>query len=250
MLRWWKQVLFWGEIREQIYDLQIVSASSLRTRDWWRRQLWQFGNSADPAVVLLLFLLTPKGRYSCFCWGTFLLPPPGYRNHAGILTGTCEEVSLLLAALSKTMSRTQILQRIRMDQCGLLIFTFSLFTPSWIYYHPNFLDGQTDNRIYMKGFMWEITDVSQLLNRLGFLENESLSMWCKSVDVSELIVWVTDSLAHWKDEMIVLRRNALSSLSSVFDQIVRLLHKCLPNCWCKAGVHRTEHWHYNAPRER
>lgn len=145
MLRWWKQVLFWGEIREQIYDPQAVSASSLRTRDWWRRQLW---HGADPALVLLLFLLTPKGRYSCFCWGTFLLPPPGWHTD-----GTCEEVSLLSAALSRTKSGTQILQRIRMDQCGLLIFTFSLLTPSWIYNHPNYPDGQTDNRIYMKGFM-------------------------------------------------------------------------------------------------
>lgn len=76
-------------------------------------------HSGDPALVLLLFLLTRKGKYQCFCRGNFLVPPPGSWNHAGILTAVCKEVSLLLAAVPQPMSRTQSLQRTRPDQRGL-----------------------------------------------------------------------------------------------------------------------------------
>lgn len=155
----------WSKLMEWVSDKraqELIETRSLLRRNQGTNikpvdSFWFcFKNSGDPALVLFLFLLTPKGRYQCFCRGNFLVPPPGSWNHAGILTAVCKEVSLLLAAVPQPMSRTQLTEnqaRLMWPPHANLIFTFSLLTPSWIYNHLNFLDGQTDNRIHMKGFM-------------------------------------------------------------------------------------------------
>lgn len=74
----WKQILFWGEFREQLLDLQMVS--------WllfWAAftgpivEDWQVGNRADPAPVPRLVLLTPNADTGASAGvGYRLVPPP------------------------------------------------------------------------------------------------------------------------------------------------------------------------------
>lgn len=148
MQRRWKQILFWGEFREQLLDLQMVS--------WllfWAAftgpivEDWQVGNRADPAPVPRLVLLHTKCRHWCFCWGRIPVGTSS-RNHTGILTATCKETSRLLAAVSKNQ-KTQNTSYKPYRESGRLtsVWPLLLLTPSWIYNHLNFLDGQTDNFI-------------------------------------------------------------------------------------------------------
>lgn len=152
---------------------------------WWR---------TDRLVTerIQLWLLTSKGRCWCFCWGRRVVVGSSSTNHTGLLTATCKETSLLCQKYKKRKYE-QNTNHTESEEgwwvCGL----FFLFTPSWIHNRLKFFDGQTDNRVYMSGFMRE---VCELLNLLTLVENENLGIWCKCVDVAEVTVWVTDSQAH------------------------------------------------------
>lgn len=127
---------------------------------------WQVGHRADPALVPLPVLLTPKDRRWCFCWGR-ILAGTSSRSHAGALTATCKHPCWQQCPETTNKKAECKLHREPGRMTGA--WPLLLLTPFWIYNGLNLLDGQTDNRVSnMNRF---IREVCELLNLLMLVEN-------------------------------------------------------------------------------